>query len=142
MFNLDMGLVLLVRKNKPAWQQGRLNGVGGKIEGDEEPIAAMVREFREETGIETTQQDWRCFCLLDHSGAFIWFYVATSSSRIFAAPMETKDSKEPLVIINPRQILHHNSLNNLRWLLPLAMDPDKVYARVLDTSTPWTKPHQ
>jgi 8-oxo-dGTP diphosphatase len=42
--------VLLLRKKYPEWQKGKLNGLGGKIEADETPAAAMDREFREEAG--------------------------------------------------------------------------------------------
>jgi 8-oxo-dGTP diphosphatase len=42
--------VLLVRKDKPAWQQGKLNLPGGKIEEGESPIQAAVRELKEESG--------------------------------------------------------------------------------------------
>ena len=58
MFTNDWKDVLLIRKNRPAWQAGKLNGVGGHIEPGEEPIQAMVREFKEETGLTTTNKDW------------------------------------------------------------------------------------
>jgi 8-oxo-dGTP diphosphatase len=51
--------VLLVQKMKPDWQKGFWNGVGGKDEDGEEPIDAMVREFREETKIDTARQHRR-----------------------------------------------------------------------------------
>ena len=50
MFNEAESKVLLVWKNRPAWQAGKLNGVGGKIEAGETPVQAMNREFAEETG--------------------------------------------------------------------------------------------
>jgi 8-oxo-dGTP diphosphatase len=37
LFSLDRTRVLLIRKRRPAWQAGRLNGVGGKIEPGETP---------------------------------------------------------------------------------------------------------
>jgi 8-oxo-dGTP pyrophosphatase MutT (NUDIX family) len=49
-FNRNLGRVLLVLKNRPAWQANKLNGIGGKIEVGETPLQAMEREFREETG--------------------------------------------------------------------------------------------
>ncbi|HRU10630.1 MAG TPA: NUDIX domain-containing protein, partial [Thermoanaerobaculia bacterium] len=52
----DLGRVALVQKERPAWQSGKLNGVGGHIEGHEEVLDAMVREFYEETGV--TVVDW------------------------------------------------------------------------------------
>ena len=53
--------VLLVLKNKPAWQKGRLNLVGGKVEPGEAPHEAAVRELEEESGlraIHDTDPDW------------------------------------------------------------------------------------
>jgi 8-oxo-dGTP pyrophosphatase MutT (NUDIX family) len=49
LFSEDESRVLLVWKNRPAWQDGKLNGVGGKIEAGETPLQAMEREFKEET---------------------------------------------------------------------------------------------
>lgn len=50
MFSEDEERVLAIWKNRPDWQAGKLNGIGGKIEDGETPIEAMRREFREETG--------------------------------------------------------------------------------------------
>src|SRR4051794_18101042 len=52
LFSPDRSRVLLIRKRRPAWQAGKLNGVGGKLEPGETPLQAMRREFREEAGIE------------------------------------------------------------------------------------------
>ena len=43
---------LLVVKEKPEWQRGRLNLPGGKIEAGETPEDAALRELEEETGYE------------------------------------------------------------------------------------------
>lgn len=50
---------VLIRKNRPEWQAGKLNGVGGKIEQGETPEQAMAREFQEETGYWLTPTEWR-----------------------------------------------------------------------------------
>lgn len=44
--------VLLVLKDKPEWQKGRLNLPGGKIEAGESISQATTREIIEETGYE------------------------------------------------------------------------------------------
>jgi 8-oxo-dGTP pyrophosphatase MutT (NUDIX family) len=49
-FDPDESHLLLIWKNRPAWQAGKLNGPGGKRENGETPLAAMEREFGEETG--------------------------------------------------------------------------------------------
>lgn len=54
MFDWNAEHVVLIQKTKPKWQEGLLNGVGGKIEEGETPYEAMVREFEEETGVKET----------------------------------------------------------------------------------------
>lgn len=53
-----LGRVALIRKNRPAWQAGKLNGVGGKAEDGEKAVDSMVREFLEETGVSLTRICW------------------------------------------------------------------------------------
>ena len=43
---------LLILKDRPAWQAGRLNLPGGKIEPGETPEQAAARELKEETGYD------------------------------------------------------------------------------------------
>ncbi len=50
-FTEDVDKVLLIEKNRPAWQVGYHNGVGGKIEENETPYDAMCREGMEEAGL-------------------------------------------------------------------------------------------
>ena len=50
--------VLLVMKQSPAWQRGKFNGVGGKVEPEEYVTEAMSREFREETGLHVRRELW------------------------------------------------------------------------------------
>lgn len=47
--------VLLIQKQRPAWQVGRYNLPGGKIEEDETIHEAGIRELYEEAGIMTAQ---------------------------------------------------------------------------------------
>ena len=57
LFSPDRRRVLLIRKRRPAWQAGKLNGVGGKVEPGETVGEALRREFREEAGLDVA--DWR-----------------------------------------------------------------------------------
>lgn len=83
--------VVLIRKTKPAWQAGKYNGVGGKIEGDEGPFHAMTREFYEEAGVMTTADnwvafatmsgpDWRCDCFYTFNN-FVFTRVSTQTEE-------------------------------------------------------------
>jgi 8-oxo-dGTP diphosphatase len=60
--------VVLIRKLKPEWQAGKLNGVGGSIEEGESPSQAMSREFFEEAGVATDPQRWRSFATMRGAG--------------------------------------------------------------------------
>lgn len=63
LFETDLQRVLLRLKARPAWQRGKLNGIGGKVESGETPFYAMRREAREETGVEDShlQAGWELF---------------------------------------------------------------------------------
>lgn len=71
---LDVALIL---KNRPAWQCGCWNGIGGGIEGGELPIDAMRREFEEETGVRV--EGWKPFavCTSAHDTVIHWFVAQT-----------------------------------------------------------------
>jgi len=56
--NKERTQVLLIKKTKPAWQLGLVNAIGGKIEAGETPLQAMVREYKEETDLDTIEQQW------------------------------------------------------------------------------------
>ena len=58
-FSFDEQNIVLIRKNRPAFMQGMLNAVGGKIEPGETPEEAIQREFREETGMDVVR--WKKF---------------------------------------------------------------------------------
>jgi 8-oxo-dGTP pyrophosphatase MutT (NUDIX family) len=60
-FSRDLETVYLLRMNRPDWQVGLLNGVGGKVETAESFLSCMIREAREEAGYGG---QWRQFALL------------------------------------------------------------------------------
>jgi len=54
----EMDRVALIQKNRPDWQAGKWNGIGGHIEDGESPLEAMHREFQEETGVYIAKERW------------------------------------------------------------------------------------
>ncbi|MCT7588188.1 NUDIX hydrolase [Aliarcobacter butzleri] len=48
----DGSKILLLRKNNPDWQKGLYNGVGGKVNLDETPLEAIIRECQKEVGLK------------------------------------------------------------------------------------------
>jgi 8-oxo-dGTP pyrophosphatase MutT (NUDIX family) len=47
--------ILFILKDRPAWQKGRLNLPGGKVEPGETPEQAAIRELKEEAGYTCEQ---------------------------------------------------------------------------------------
>ena len=50
---------ILLGLKKAGFAQGKLNGLGGKVENGETIERAAVRELREETGVQVSEQDLR-----------------------------------------------------------------------------------
>ena len=57
------------------WQAGLLNGIGGKIEDGEAPIEALVREFAEETGVQTSAEEWSAIVHYVHPHSYEVFFT-------------------------------------------------------------------
>lgn len=122
LFSPDRSRVLLIRKRRPDWQAGRLDGVGGKVEPtDPSYLAAMTREFGEEASL--TIHDWQhCLTLAaaDWEGHFFRAF-----GDIDAAPPLTDE----LLEIHPASPLPADTIPNLRWIIPLLLDDDAVCRR-------------
>lgn len=80
-FNIDKSKILMIKKTKPIWQFGLLNGVGGKIESDEKPISAMIREFKEETDLDTVEDNWFYHGVYSNDGFDLHIYYASFSDE-------------------------------------------------------------
>jgi 8-oxo-dGTP diphosphatase len=104
------GNVALIEKNRPDWQIGRLNGVGGQVEKGESPLKAMVREFYEEAGDKI---DWRQFCEVKGDGYRLYCFTSREKTEI-----TTKTDEK--VGWYPVSKLPDNILPNVRWLIPMA----------------------
>ena len=109
--------VALVLKNRPAWQKGLYNGIGGHIENGESPVEAMTREFFEETTVTVPTEDWQNFATLRGANWTVYFFVAYQEEM----PVLCSPTDETIVVRSIQSINYwHNSLPNLTWLLPLA----------------------
>lgn len=54
-FDPTVATVALLRKRRPDWQAGKLNGYGGHVEIGEDAAQAMAREFLKESGVALTE---------------------------------------------------------------------------------------
>ena len=118
-FMLDPTLskVVLIRKIKPEWQAGLLNGVGGKV-GDnilgETAEQAMHREFKEEAGIEGL--NWVQFLHLQTPRSDITFFRAIGNvHKAFTA------SDEDVQVYDVHEIMDRcDTIPNIRWCIQMA----------------------
>lgn len=141
-------LVLLVRKNHPAWQAGRLNGIGGGIEEGETQEVAMRREFREETGVDVPEHLWQEFAQVrsvaptPEESAWLVHFFRLTASDLDLDGRAVNDRGEQLVWESVRpendpDWLHASrSIANLAWLIPMAhLDPTHMVAEAVATET-------
>jgi 8-oxo-dGTP diphosphatase len=124
MFSGGLNEVALIRKNKPAWQRGKLNGIGGKVDGDELPKFAMWREFKEETGYDTTEINWNHYANMrgrndDGTGFEIDFFACIGP----VAELRTVEA-EKVEIHHVSNVAPHryDVIENLPWLIAAAID--------------------
>lgn len=118
LFSPDRSRVLLIRKRRPTWQAGRLNGVGGKVEPGEPLLDAMRREFLEEAGLLI--DDWRHVLTLtgaDWAGHFFRSFGDIDAARAV--------TDEPLEIHRVTQV-PDDVIPNLKWMIPLLLDDEVV----------------
>jgi 8-oxo-dGTP diphosphatase len=95
------GRYLAARRTKPDWAAGRWEFPGGKVEPGETEVDALVREIREELGVEIAvgirvPGEWSL-----HDDLVLHLYVAT------------------LIDGDPQPLEHHDEL---RWLTPDEFD--------------------
>ena len=143
LFSSNRESVVLIRKNRPNWQAGCLNGIGGKIEPGESPEAAMRREFEEEAGVSLPSREW-----LD-----TWEPFATISGpektpgeisfrvhyfRCFSDAILNLESctDEPVATFDVLALftyfIAYRTVTNLRWLIQMALSMDTERARAFE----------
>lgn len=119
-FNAAGDYVALIKKNKPRWQAGLLNGIGGKVELSDGPhVFAMQREFMEETGVITSAADWR------HMGKMVGplFVVDMFVARDDRICHEARTTTEETVIVIPVvDLKRYDCVSNLEWMVWAALD--------------------
>lgn len=126
-FDPNKTVVVLIRKKRPDWQAGLLNGVGGKVEEGEFALDAMIREFEEETGVH--HEEWEPFCLLTDkiNGYEVHYFRAFGDVTKCTTTTDEEIEFIPAGGVPAAAVIH-----NLTWIVPMALDP-KVY----QTRTTW-----
>ena len=117
MYDPTLSKVVLIRKTKPEWQRGLLNGVGGKV-GDnikgETPEQAIDREFKEETGVEGLS--WTKFLTLRTPHSELHFFRSIGNVHRCISLTE-----EEVGVFDVHDVMDRcDTIPNLRWCIQMA----------------------
>jgi len=121
-FTEDASSVLLIRKLRPKWMEGFLNGIGGHIENNESLLEAMHRECKEETGLSL---DWKQKGVLkgrNNDGASFHCGLFYSYSQEVLKYKQRED--ELLGMYNTLNIDCEQTITNLKFLIPYGKHRD------------------
>lgn len=118
LFTPDMKQVWLIEKNRPSWQAGCLNGIGGKIEKDELPPQAATRELKEETGIEGVdiKEVGHMFGTNNDGHEFIVFVYAGFTEKI----LRTMES-EKVLLVQVDKIKNYKHIENVPAIIEMCL---------------------
>jgi 8-oxo-dGTP pyrophosphatase MutT (NUDIX family) len=139
--------VLLIEKKKPAWQSGRYNLPGGKIEPNETIYSAASRELKEEAGIECPVDQIHVLGSIEGSDFIVYvcccnydssekqnIAVSLTSEQVFWLPW-SKAISHPKLINNLRLIIPLCQSNLTGWKILSENDKDSVYLIQLKTDS-------
>ena len=121
LFSENEQSVLLIEKQRPDWQKGSWNGIGGHIEPEETPLQAIVREFKEETDMGSIPESWSNFLTCDYGDCIVYFFRAFAPYQWL---LSAKSMTDEVVWVWTVEAVHNSSIviPNLKWIIPLALD--------------------
>ncbi len=120
LFTPDRRHVVLMHKTRPAWQAGRVNAPGGKVVPGETAVAAARRDVREETGADVAT--WEEVLVWEDPVYRMHVVRAFDAGAAAARSMEDQP-----VFLAQVEHLPPNVIDNLRWIIPLALDGDVAF---------------
>lgn len=122
LFSYGFEDVVLILKNRPQWQAGKMNGLGGGIENtDSSPVSAMQREFKEECGADI--DNWHKFAIMEGPNWRVYCFAAFRPTVFLKENVQTTTDEG--VGIESVQLLHEPAfsaelLPNVPWLCAMA----------------------
>ena len=120
-FTQDLKNVLLIHKVSPAWQAGKVNGIGGKVEKGETDIDCIVREVYEETALKIEKKEWIKIGKIKEADGQVVVFTSVYKGDKNDAVCNDKEIVEWYSVDD----LPLNVISNLQWLIPLSLDKIK-----------------
>lgn len=112
--------VVLIKKNRPTWQLGMYNGIGGGIELEEEliPWRTQTRKFEEETGVKTSK--WNYVGEFRLKSRLLYVYTIKTND-IFNCKTTTDEEVEIFRVDK----LPKNLVKSVRWMIYFIIDSNE-----------------
>lgn len=123
-FNKKMTKVILIKKNRPNWQKGYLNGIGGHLEQGEGGKQGMARECKQECGLDLPDYCWQSLASIsgvneDGDRYICWFYYSINLDKVFDKAKTLTDEEVWEIDLTMRRKME--IVCGLDWLIPLAI---------------------
>ena len=115
--------ILLITKNRPEWQKGCLNGIGGKIEIRETPSTAMKRESMEETGLNLNWFRRGVMTGKNNDGMPFECHIFYAYDNQIYFFNQIED--EPLALYDVDKVNEYPIIRNLFYLIPFGRSIDR-----------------
>ena len=129
LFTADRSRVVLMHKTRPPWQAGRVNALGGKLLPGESAVDAARREVREEAGVDVAT--WEEFLVWDDP-----VYRMHAVRAFDPAAERARTAEDQEVFLAAVDALPRELIDNLRWLVPLALDRDVAVPLAVRSAAP------
>lgn len=137
--------VCLLKKHErsPEFMRGKWNGLGGEIQPGETAYQAMHREFFEEAGFHPDLQFQHFLTLQGRDlpwqvkifrgmNTRLFNLVTTSAKWGGQTDPTIQKPEEPIDIVEVSQLFGVDTVPNLRWIIPLALDPHLSFPIVIE----------
>ena len=115
--NMRSKITLIEKKHGPPCVIGKWNGVGGHVEKEEGPLDAMIREFKEETGV--LFRHWNELCSLVGEEHIVFFYYGEDTS----VQERVKTTEDEQIVVFDIGNLPDNIIENVDWMIRFLVDP-------------------
>lgn len=118
-FDDTLSEVLLIKKTKPDWQAGYLNGIGGKREHNETTTDCIIREVYEECGLRNIH--YTPVGVIQGEEYLVTVFTARVSRSILEeASTKTEEEVQLYKMVDLPTL---NLLPSVKYLIPMCIQP-------------------